>query len=185
MKMISTFFIAGLLLSLCAVSHAFEVQLAGNNAAGILNLDIDGMFYDVMFEFVPGPHVASLSSDIFAHSGADETGAQAAVAAINAALNTSNATTVGTGSGNASTYIVPYLYNDPVCDTLCGKRGSSGFTISGWAGPTQADIDTNLEIQFARFPPAAVPLPPAVFLFPSGLAMLGWVRRRGVRARVC
>ena len=175
---------AGLLFFVSITSHAYQVQLNGtNNATGILGLGIGGTVYDVVFEYVPGPHTTPETTDVFATPDANLTGAQAAVTAINAALNTSPAITVGP---DAYSYIIPYLFNNATCDTLCGKRGSSGFATGSWDGPTQADIKTDNGITFARFTPASpVPLPPAVFLFSSGLALLGWVRRRSILSRSC
>jgi hypothetical protein len=171
---------AGLLFFLSAVSHAFEVQLdgTGTNATGILDLEIDNVLYNVAFMSVPGPHDAPIESDIFAFHAADVAGAAAAVVAINAALDTSDAVTVVSGG---SSYIVPYLFNDATCDTLCGKRGTYPPVVgTEWEGPTQADIGHNTVVNFARFTPAiSTPVPPAVFLFSSGLALLGWLRRRG------
>jgi len=142
----------------------------------------------VVFVYVSGPHNAPEATDVFATPAANLTGAQTAVTAINAALNTSPAVYVKDeilGSVSES-YIVPYLFNDPTCDTLCGKRGATGFVMGSWDGPSQADIKTDNGIIFARFTPASpVPLPPAVLLFSSGLALLGWVRRSSARSRSC
>jgi hypothetical protein len=172
------FLAAGLLYFVTTTVYAFEVQLSGADATGILDLDIGDTFYDVMFNFVSGPHTSPGTTDIFASPVANESGAATAVAEIVAALNTSIAITVGNGG---QSFIVPYLYNDATCNTLCAKRGSTGFVMGSWAGPTQADIGHNTGIYFAQFTPAdtmRTPVPPAIYMFLSGIAVLGWFRRR-------
>ena len=100
-----------------------------HNATGILGLGIGGTVYDVVFEYVPGPHTTPETTDVFATPDANLTGAQAAVTAINAALNTSPAITVGP---DAYSYIIPYLFNNATCDTLCGKEGLFRFRTAPW-----------------------------------------------------
>ena len=179
---------AGLLFFVSISSHAYQVQLTGTSATGILGLDIGGTLYDVVFEYVTGPHTTPDQGDIFATNGSNETGAADAVRAINAALNSSIAASIGTGGPPADNFIIPYLFNNATCDTLCAKR-SVYTAIPGvyadWLGPSQADIGENTGKQFARFTPAntVVPLPPAVFLFSSGIAFLSWVRRWSVRSQ--
>jgi hypothetical protein len=182
MPIMKKFLVAASFFVVSATSNAYQVQLNGNVATGVLDLDIGNAFYDVLFVYVPGPHSVPDPADIFAAPASDETGAQRAVSVINDALNSSSAIAVGSaaGGGSSLSYLVPFLFNDPTCDTLCAKRGSSGYSVRSWAGPTQADISNGTGVYFARFSPAIAeaPLPPAFFLFSSGLAVLLWVRYR-------
>jgi len=190
--------LAGLFLVLAGFSaHAANVQLIGSKATGITGLEIDGAFYDVLFERVTGITGAPFSlepcvivteyCDLFAEDPVDPmAAAEAAVAAIRTALGATPleviATTVGPSDSSFEkpTYKVPYqagkLQGDPGFDVWQGF-----YNGSRWLPPQgQFVYDDSADTVFARFRPAVVqtPLPSAVFLFASGLALLGWVRRK-------
>jgi hypothetical protein len=192
---------ACILVIACFTTQAATVVLdgSGTNATGILNLGIDPdgagsalvAFYDVSFEFT-SIGLTPDALDAFATSGvtqaaavAYEIAAGAAVDAIVTALNSSAAVSAGTRYN----IYVPWLYDDQTngpnkCDTLCSWVAKSAFFPGQWS-VLPGETSTGGQIEFARFTPAApVPLPPAVLLFGSGLAFLGWVRSTGVRPRV-
>jgi hypothetical protein len=153
-------------------AHAFTVDLDGTNATGINNLDIGGAAYDVTFDFVQADTAASCGAapcDVFF---GDQTGAEAAVDAINTALSSTAAITVG--SAIKMDYFVPYAIAATDVNAWQGTNLETGF----WIKSTNAALDTTDIIEFARFSPAVVPIPPAAWLFGSALAILGWVRRR-------
>lgn len=176
MQKFRTAIISALILVLASVSaQAFTVDLDGNNATGINNLDIGGTAYDVTFEFVQastanGPTCApSVPCDIFF---GNETAADAAANAINAALNSTVAVSVGSTSKNS--FFVPWAAGG-------GNIDASQGTTPGLPGAWQfigASLDSTDLIEYARFTPAVIPVPAAVWLFGSALGLLGWIRRR-------
>ena len=166
-------------------SHALQVLLSGTNATGILDLDIDGTLYDVSFDF----EIVGTTPDPLDAFLGDETGAQTAALAIKDALNTTVAITVGTGfSGTGSqSFVVPWSYQDSNCADpgatgVCGWRGANNFVQGTWQ-IVAGEFDEGVSLEFARFTPSEVPVPPAAILFASGLATFGVLRRRkgGVR----
>jgi hypothetical protein len=173
-----------------------------------LGIDVEGTgaltFYDVMFVYVTGTGSDPITAvpctgpdvycDVFV---ADDTGGQAqrAAQAIAALLTMEDATRVGgdgpTPSGEID-YVVSYLYDVPpsTCADICTYRGvfdegDLGNPNDDSWGTFFSQVDEGTEqnttvIEFARFKPAApVPLPPAIYLFGSGLAVLLGVKRRG------
>jgi len=150
-----------------------DLDSTGTNATGVRDLDIGGTAYDVIFEFVQadtaGP-CGTAPCDVFF---GDADGAQAAVDAINAALNTTAAVTVG--SQSKIDFFVPYAKGSQDVDSKQATNLGTGF----WIASTDAPLDVTDIIEFARFSDAAVvPIPSAAWLFGSALAILGWVRRR-------
>ena len=155
-------------------AHAFTVDLDGTNATGLSDLDIGGTAYDVTFEFVAantadGPTCApSVPCDVFF---GNQSGAIDAVDAINVALNFVSAVSVG--SSVSAVYFVPYAASGGDVDV---RQGDGTIGTWGQIG-SSLDADTDI-IEYARFSPAVVPIPPAAWLFGSALGILGWVRRQ-------
>jgi len=159
---------------------AANVLQSGDNANGILGLDVNGTLYDVVFEYVTDHSVTDIR-DIFLTPLSDPDGAQAAALAINSALNSATVTVTTVGPVLTQSYLVPYeLDPGPACDDLCTFRGSRKF-LSGWLSVSFSAIDPETDATFARFTPhtpSAVPVPPAVYLFGSGLMGLAGIARR-------
>jgi hypothetical protein len=188
MKWIFTIVI-GVLISASAQATQVILDPTGSFATGITKLEICpagatgcGEFWDVAFEYdddhnVPGG--APNTGDIYA-SG-DQVGAINAGSVIQAALAADGPATVGeVGSAPENVFYIPWLYDD----SGCAQPGTGtcvafidGFNGWGTVPVTNSEIGLNSGVQMARFS-ATVPVPPAVWLFGSALAMLGWVRRR-------
>jgi hypothetical protein len=158
-----------------------------------LAVDLEGTgalsFFDVIFQYVDG-QVSSITDpvecnqgvpcDVFAFDPSGEAHAQATARAIAALLNDANAARVGTGSAGigAVTFAVAYdFYASPsVCSDICTYKG---WNPSGTWASFFSEVDNRAQIEFARLTPVMhAPIPPAVFLFASGLALLGMLRRK-------
>ena len=169
----TTILLATALLFTGLAAHAFTVDLVGTNATGISDLNIGGTAYDVAFQFAqadtaPVACGSAVPCDVFF---GDETAAQAAITAINAALNPTIAITVG--STEKANYFVPYSQGGGSVEAVQGTFTADSMWLSIGASLDNTDI-----IEFARFSPAVIPIPPAAWLFGSALAILGWIRRR-------
>lgn len=158
-------------------AHAFTVELDGTSATGIRDLDIAGTAYNVVFEFVQADTADTVACapgvpcDIFF---GDELAAEAATDAVNAAMNSWTPFPTTVGSSTNISYFVPW-------DKSGGQVNvsSSQATIVAemvWLRVGDADLDGTDIIEYARF--SVVPVPAAVWLFGSALAILGWIRRR-------
>jgi len=186
---------AGVTVSHAATAVIFEG--VSTKAIGITGLDLGGTLYDVDFIHVAGtvpdpitvdpcddPGGSGVQCDLFVPfadpSTGDQSGAEAAAAAINVALNSESAESVGPAGGASDTrYLVPFetctssTGNDPA---ICGNRGRLEPFDDQWHNTvdsvTEIFTDSGDAI-FAKFTPAsAVPLPPAAVLFASGLIIL-------------
>jgi hypothetical protein len=164
-KLTRIFFLAIMLFLTGAPAHAFSVDLdgTGTNAVGITDLDISGTAYDVTFELIQAG-----AAGIFFTS---DPAAQAATNAINAALNSSPAVTIG--SSTNLNYFVPYSAGGGNVEADQGSFIADTTWIRLGASLDDTDI-----VEMARFSPAVVPIPAAAWLFGSALGMLGWIRRR-------
>lgn len=179
MKNLRTAFIPTLALLLAGVSaQAFTVDLDGTNATGVRDLDIGGTAYDVVFDFAsadtaPVACGAAMPCDVFF---GDQTAAVDAVAAINHALNNAisvNVPAQSVGSSVSTVYYVPYAASAQDVEVRQGDG-----TVGEWGQiGSSLDADTDI-IEYARFSPAVIPIPPAAWLFGSALGILGWVRRQ-------
>jgi hypothetical protein len=208
---------------LCTSAQAFVVQYSdpgpNTNAIAIWNLDIGGTAYDITFvesdadtaELCPGASGGSggvpgtTPCDLYSYSPADSvgdtTGADAAAAQIQLALNEDvsiggsgipTVTTVGDGQAQV---LVAWQWDDKDCDgglggNATGTCASNVFNVAAAAGAWlpfgTAEIPSSSTVDFARFslPATVVPIPPAAWLFGSALGMLGWIRRRAHRTPV-
>lgn len=161
------------LLTASAPVHAFSVDLDGTNAVGISDLEIGGTAYDVTFEFAsamtaPVACGTAVPCDVFF---GDTTAAGAAVTAINVALNGSIAESVG--STNNANYFVPF---SKAGQDIEARQGN--FVANTMWQSLGASLDETDTVEMARFSPAVVPIPAAVWLFGSALGILGWIRHR-------
>jgi hypothetical protein len=106
--------------------------------------------------------------------------AAAAMDAINAAMNswTPFPTTVGSSPNTRNDYFVPW----DVSGGNVSVSSAQAIQLSNTWFRNAADFsldDTDM-IQFARF--SVVPIPASAWLFGSALGILGWVRRRMMKA---
>jgi hypothetical protein len=179
-------------------AQASNVILEGSNAVGIQKFVVGEDLYDVIFETIDGSAIPDGNGhdglpydprDIFVNSldpgvGGDAAGAQMAANNIATLLQAAGAATVGQSAipGPATTwnsFIVPYRYESPPTGTtceICMYRGSN--LIGPWVA-TSAEGDYLGTFTFAKFSPSAVPIPPALWLFGSGLfGLVGIAHRR-------
>jgi len=188
----SRFWLIGLVLFLAGTATHAGVIVEGNTAVGITALDI-GLpdLYDITFEAVTGSMgnpitlepcvVLGPSCDLF---GGDQSGALAAAGAIRTALM-AGADSVGLPGGGYSETSFRVPYNDACTNSgdPCIDVYETPYNII-WLNPQETFIFTEPDIQssviFARFQPASqVPLPPAAYLFASGIVgLIGMARRR-------
>jgi len=184
-----------------ATAQAATVVFEGGSttkAIGIDDLVFDGETWDVEFQQGPFPNLRDCVSvgqeppcdPFLSTDGSTETLASNALDAIVTALNGSTATSVGANS--QIQFYVPYSDNPTLCKDgstpgYCVIGSSNPISISGfWGndGPTTV-FPTENALQLARFTQVnAVPVPPAAFLFASGLGLLG-CRLKRRRREVC
>jgi hypothetical protein len=165
-------------------SHAVTATLdeSGTNVIELKNLDVGGVSYDVLIE----EHLVSSASDgrdIFS----TKTDAEITAEAIRIAIQNTAAISVGSSSvgcdpfqGNCTLeLLIPYSYNS-TCQGVCGWGVfNDSFVTSGSWTKQDKTVDSASTVEFAKFIPAStVPVPPAVFLFGSGIVALAGISRR-------
>ena len=171
-----------------AHTQAAIVKFDGTGATGIRNLPVDGVTYNI--DYVFGPYV-----DIFPLEQLFPTAASirdAIIIAMNAegAPLISSVVTDDAGQVFREFFAIPVSFFDcplgPICDdvgTEIGVRDGSiidGSLVIAWEPVSGGTSPTNLQT-WAIPTLVAVPLPAALPLFGSALAMLGivgWRRRR-------
>jgi len=147
---------------------------SGDIALGIQGLAYDGMVYDVTFvPDTPGNIYGvppNLDLDFDSSSVVEEV-----IAVVNAALETSTATKVGTESFSNGEYRIAYNYSlsRGEFDTWGGENAALG----NWnTAPTDTVSPDTINDVYAVFAP--VPIPAAVWLFGSALlGLVGMARR--------
>jgi hypothetical protein len=125
---------------------AFEVQFSGSNATGILNLDVNGNFFDVTFQFDTAENVYGAPPGTFLF---DEFVAGDAIDAVNTALKTESAVTT-VGSDNSDVYTIGYDFEN----SLVFVRQAENFLgdwirVDGVSGAVKT-----LDLTYAVFEPA-------------------------------
>jgi hypothetical protein len=194
-------YLVAVCLTLCfwPPSYAATVQLDGTGtiAEKIFNIEIGvDTFYDVILEYVDGsinPYTSFIDCDFInapdvpCDAFADNVGGAVATgAAIELLIDSYNTETiqatrtnnlrVGDSGGSDVQFFVPYKFGQG-CNDFCAER--IRYNVSTWFHEDAPDLPSNTESVYARFTPAApVPLPPAMYMFLSGIAVLGWFRRR-------
>jgi len=189
------FFVPALMLFMaCATTQAATTLLLSEDKTtleGISHLDIGGSaLYDVVFEYVTGNHNSPDNRDIFQAPVSEMVGSQTAALAINELINSYNSlpettikiTKIGQNPATeTSSFYIPFLY-DPVaqpngCEDLCVQKGVKSLFGSTF-NYTESSLLPGDSANFARFTVAA-PVPPAVYLFGSGMVgLVGMARRR-------
>lgn len=177
--------LAVILFTFAGVTYGAVVQVEDGRAAGILRLDVQGVLYDVSFQnnyylsiWGYGPAtfgtVCTEPGELGEHPcGLDPSPAIPAVNAINSILSEQGVSEILFDDGSLSSfYVVPYLF-DRLAES--GLKGS--FTGAEWAYGGEIESGAPALRPFAVFTPS-IPIPAAVYLFASGLGLLGWFRRR-------
>jgi len=182
---------AALALGLCVISSHVSAAVVcvgtGTIATSCSGVVVNATTYDVTWVL---PNYPTSPTPIF--SGGTASSAAAATAdAIDAGLNAGGFTNIqyDTGSGTSSAfactdacYYVPYRIDATDVSTW-ESRFLAATTNIWFRDPSSSG---NLYYNFAEqntrpvavFTPAAVPVPAALSLFLSGMALVGWVGRR-------
>lgn len=190
-----------LLLWLVSLSSQAAVSVVldgtGKNVTGLQGLDVGGTLYDVVIEYLQVG--ATQQNDIFL---GNEGGALAAAQTIAAAINGTLTAVYAEAGNSAITYPDCFPLNSGSTDdcnktlliateysNACGTPGGvCGYLVAGasltnpqtWSAIDALDgwANNDQQVYFAKFVPAAVvPLPPAVFLFGSGIMALAGISR--------
>ena len=169
------------LLSGAGTAQAATVIVVDDNAIRILNLEVildqgGQKFFDVDFVDDTGFNIYGSSLDL----PFSEEDAINALIQVNQALNENNPVPTGAGSDGADQFFIGGDVT-PVTEIIGGI--GSEFFISDW---DRCDTDCILGVRplnpsdiftYAKFTPAVIPVPAAVWLFGSALGLLGWIRR--------
>jgi hypothetical protein len=162
-------FLFAILLLYGTAANAATIHSSGGTVRAIADLDIGGVLYNVDFGS-PNEFPTLGGTTNFWGTEAE---ARAATTAINALLNSSNWSYVDT----VTTHRYEVLFTN--VDVVVGVgpfNPSYNYPLTWTQDPTTQIVTPNLWSLTAWS--AVVPVPAAVWLFGSGLGLLGWIRRR-------
>ena len=155
------------LLAVASTAPAATVIFQGDNASTIQNLDVGGTLYNVVFRSDTANAVYG-DPPIFDFN--NEADARAANLAVAAALNTEPAVEHVSPDG-----WIDYLIGFGVENDLIAVTVARHFDVSWVEGSNSFSVPSD-QRSYADF--SVVPLPAAVWLFGSALALLGWIKRK-------
>ena len=165
MAMVAALFLLGV-----SSAQAAMVTLDGDTATGILNLNVDGVLYNVDF-------VNASADDIYGDPPGFDFNSEDAVTANKAvrdALNDSAAVWVGPSSSPQDRDNMYAIGGDVDFGTVVVAR--SEYTDPDWHEILPIQYPRGSEKLYADFTP--VPVPAAFWLFGSALGMIAWGKRR-------
>jgi hypothetical protein len=147
-------------------AQAARVIDIGGTALQILNLELDGEFYNVEFIFDSANNIYGLNpstSDLDFMSRSDS---DAAVVAINDALN-QEGDIINVNESSSSLYTIPFVVDGQMMQRSVGFEGGANWVL--WPDPSNTLV-SNLG-SYAKF--TVVPEPGTALLMGLGLAGLG------------
>jgi hypothetical protein len=167
--------VAVLLVAAITNASALTVHSSGATVYAIEGLDIGGVLYNVDFE-----------AEVFSTLGGvtefwttfDD--ALTAANAINSVLNTTALTSLPTGQ-YCPCYDVFFGGDSGILAIRSVSPDFSAYSGLWSNNGVESDMEVSLPLVTA-WTVTAVPLPPAVWLFGSALAGLGWIRRKKTAA---
>jgi hypothetical protein len=186
--------ILSILLFSYGLANAASLQVDGNYAIGITNLTISGADYDVVFDDLYDSSLAAAAGYASWRSIFGEAQSSLAFSTTSDMAGLfDNAGVIGVKDLNGMDLTGPYNnygvaiftgYDDGIpCFEAGSGEAAVARTTKSSPGSWGALIDScvpydNDLFAGASFKVSAVPVPAAVWLFGSGLGLLGWFRRR-------
>jgi hypothetical protein len=144
-------------------------------ATGITGLDVDGSLYDVSFVFDTFTTLNTAGNFPFL---GDQTAAELAAGAIAIELNAASAARVIVGPLGPEYFVTFIPYSSSFLATRAVNQGVDWFSVSP-TGTNSATTSYSFSI-FTSTGNATVPIPATSWLLGSGLAIMGWIKRRSL-----